>query len=171
MPRRLKFREPTDVISVRLPLSLIDRLDELCQSLRVGRAEFIVALLRKYPEVPSPERARIWLANLVWIFVGGGTALLLAAHGGGTRTADDLSPVRGVTRAPLQLESDAPGQPGVPVAPPAFPPRDLRLDSGWRLGTLQALIPREPQPGPAPAPTRDPARGQTGNPPSSGSRP
>jgi hypothetical protein len=37
MARKLKFREPTDVVSVRLPLSLIERLDALCGSMRSGR--------------------------------------------------------------------------------------------------------------------------------------
>jgi hypothetical protein len=144
MGRKLRFREPTDVVSVRLPLSLIDRLDSLCQSLGIGRAEFMVAILRKYPDLPKPERARIWLANLAWLLVGGGLALLAASHGASTEFADWLAPSRSLIREPLQFEMGVPGSEGGSITPPRLPPRDIRLDSAWRPGNLQGLIPRRP---------------------------
>jgi hypothetical protein len=160
MTRRLKFSEPTDVVSVRLPISLIDRLDTLCDAMRIGRADFIAAVLTHYPRMPSPERARIWLANLAFLLIGGSTALLAAWHTGSELLSEGMSPARALSRHPLHLESGAPGLPGPVVVPPVLPPWDPRLDDGWRLGTLQGLIPRRPAGAPTePAPDTPPADG------------
>jgi hypothetical protein len=148
MARKLKFREPTDVVSVRLPISLIERLDSLCESMRLGRADFIAAILRHYPKMPSPERARVWLANLAWVVVGGGTALLAAWHGGSAFLDEGLTPARRVGQPGIQLESGAPSAPAPTVLAPMLPPRDLRLEPTWRPGNLQGLIPRRERPEP-----------------------
>ena len=142
MARKLKFREPTDVVSVRMPISLIERLDELCRSLRVGRAEFFVSVVRKFPDLPRPAVARAWLANMSWVAVGGGAALLAAMHGGAGSLSERMSPARHLARAPLQLEADRSGAGPSETAPPLLPPRDPRLDPAWRFGNLQGFIPR-----------------------------
>lgn len=154
MARKLKFREPTDVVSVRLPVSLIERLDGLCHTLRIGRAEFLVAVLKRYPEALSPERARVWLANLAWLFIGGGAALLAALHSGGV-LGDRLSPARTLHRPPVYEEAQSPFAPGRAPAPPPMPPSDIRAERAWRPGDLQGLIPRHraaPRPLPPKAP-------------------
>jgi len=142
MARKLKFREQTDVVSVRLPLSLIERLDGLCQSLRIGRAEFFVALLRKYPELPSPKKARVWIANLSFAVAGGSVVLLAALHQGPRSLSESLTPARGPGPFAPRLEAFTPS-PGAPAsALPVLPPRDVRDDPNWRPGNMQYLIPR-----------------------------
>jgi hypothetical protein len=152
MARKLKFREPTDVVSVRLPLSLIERLDVLCHSMGLGRGDFFATVLRHYPKMPSPERARVWLANLGWLLIGGSTALLAAWHGGSALLDDALTPAR--SRPLVRQESGLPLPVAPPLPAPVMPPRDLRLEPAWRLGNLQGLIPRRERPQPAihPAP-------------------
>lgn len=142
MPRKSKFDEQTDVVSVRLPVSLIERLDGLCRALRMGRAEFVVAVLKRYPDPLTPERARVWLANLVWLFIGGGAALLAALHGGGGVLGESLAPARAANRPPFFEEEQSPFGQRQAFAPPMLPPRDIREERTWLPGDLQGLIPR-----------------------------
>lgn len=144
MARKPKYREQTDVVSIRMPLSLIEKLDALCVRLGVGRADIIVDVLLHYPTRPNPKRIRMWLANLALLICGGGLAIFAASHGVSTGIGDGLAPARALSRGETRLESSVPGgTPGAEgrVAPP-LPLRDLRHDPEWWPGSLQYAIPR-----------------------------
>ena len=141
MARKPKYSESTDVVSVRLPVSLIEKLDGLCGKLRTGRAEFFVDVLRRYPALPLPMRPRILVANLSVALIGGGMGVLVAYH---TGDGGGLAPARRGVQPTIRSESYQPGLGGGVVAP-LLPLRDPRLDPDYRWGRLQYAIPRRPE--------------------------
>lgn len=141
MARKRKYEEPTDVISVRLPLSLIDWLDNLCTERQVGRGDILVDVLRRYARPPDVRRARITVANLSVALLIIGAGLALAFHFGGGQERW-LRPAREGAKQPAMLESSETGT-AREVQPPAIPLRDAAADPRYRWGNLQFAIPRE----------------------------
>jgi hypothetical protein len=141
--RRRKFDEETGVLSVRLPVSLIDRLDRHCLAKRLEKSDIFVKVLESYL-----EHGPTWVASLAWVLVGGGTALLAAWQFGTAPLSERMAPVR--NRPLVHYESGAPA-PMPALAPPlVFPIRDVRLNDAWSPGNLQGLIPRRVEVPPAP---------------------
>lgn len=152
MPRKPKYSEKTDVVSIRLPLSMIDKLDEVCRDLEVGRGEFFINVINRYPETPSGKSIRIWLANLSLVLIGGGVALFGASLAGTDGLSPYLSPARNLRMGspivesyrPAENPSPSEAESGVPRPGLTLPTimKDVRLDDGYGPGVLQYAIPR-----------------------------